>query len=224
VDEPDEEGGSGLTSGSSAGAAGGAGAGGGKTGEGAAPGKTKSVVVRTTNRQTVFLPMPGLVPVEELKPNDLVGCNKDSFLILSKLPVEYDSRVKAMELDEKPNEEYSDVGGADKQIQELKEAIVLPMTHGHLFKALGVRPPKGVLLHGREWNLLWGWGLPRSRCIPCACACAAPSPSACSAGHGQDAAGACVRQVHQRRLPEACRPVPGADVHRRRRQDDPGRV
>jgi 26S proteasome regulatory subunit T5 len=47
-----------------------------------------------------------------------------------------------MELDEKPTEDYSDIGGADKQIQELIEAVVLPMTHAHRFKSLGIRPPK----------------------------------------------------------------------------------
>lgn len=49
------------------------------------------------------------------------------------LPAEYDSRVKAMEVDEKPTEDYSDIGGLDKQIQELVEAIVLPVTHKVLF-------------------------------------------------------------------------------------------
>ncbi len=47
-----------------------------------------------------------------------------------------------MEVDEKPIEEYSDVGGLDKQIQELIEAVVLPMTHKHMFDSLGIRPPK----------------------------------------------------------------------------------
>merc|ERR1711871_1003598 len=108
----------------------------------------KSVVVKTSTRQTIYLPMPGLVDPKELKPGELVGTNKDSYLILEKLPVEYDSRVKAMELDEKPQEEYSDIGGLDKQIQELQEAIVLPMTHADTFKAVGIQAPKGVLLHG----------------------------------------------------------------------------
>ena len=112
----------------------------------------KSVVIKTTQRQTVYLPVAGLVDTRELKPGDLIGTNKDSFLILEKLPTEYDPRVKAMELDEKPTEDYSDVGGCDKQIQELIEAIVLPMTHGERFKKLGVHPPKGVLLHGRAWR------------------------------------------------------------------------
>ena len=74
--------------------------------------------------------------------------NKDSFLVLDKLPPEYDSRVKAMEIDEKPTEEYSDIGGLDKQIEELIEAIVLPMTHKERFDTIGIRPPKGVLMHG----------------------------------------------------------------------------
>ena len=46
--------------------------------------------------------------------------NKDSYLILEKLPTEYDSRVKAMEVDERPTEQYSDIGGLDKQIEEVK--------------------------------------------------------------------------------------------------------
>lgn len=93
--------------------------------------------------KTIFLPMIGLVEAEKLKPGDLVGVNKDSYLILDTLPSEYDSRVKAMEVDEKPTEDYNDVGGLDKQIEELVEAIVLPMTHRERFINLGIKPPKG---------------------------------------------------------------------------------
>lgn len=56
--------------------------------------QTKCVVIKTTTRQTVFLPVVGLVDPNKLKPGDLVGVNKDSYLILDTLPVEYDSRVK----------------------------------------------------------------------------------------------------------------------------------
>jgi len=110
--------------------------------------KCTSAVIKTSTRQTIFLPVPGLVDTAELTPGDLVGTNKDSYLILEKLPAEYDSRVKAMEVDEKPTEEYSDIGGLDDQIKELVEAVVLPMTHRERFEAIGIRPPKGVLLHG----------------------------------------------------------------------------
>ncbi|XP_018647084.1 26S protease regulatory subunit 6a, putative [Schistosoma mansoni] len=110
--------------------------------------KGKCAVIKTSTRQTYFLPVIGLVPPEELKPGDLVGVHKDSYLILEKLPPEFDSRVKAMEVDERPTERYSDIGGLDKQIQELIEAVVLPMTHRDRFEALGIQPPKGVLLYG----------------------------------------------------------------------------
>merc|ERR1711976_276079 len=110
--------------------------------------KGKCAVIKTSTRQTYFLPVIGLVDAEKLKPGDLVGVNKDSYLILQTLPAEYDSRVKAMEVDERPTEQYSDVGGLDKQIQELIEAVVLPMTHKERFENLGIQPPKGVLLYG----------------------------------------------------------------------------
>merc|ERR1719391_549001 len=110
--------------------------------------KGKCAVVKTSTRQTYFLPVIGLVEPEDLSPGDLVGVNKDSYLILEKLPTEYDSRVKAMEVDTRPTEQYSDIGGLDKQIQELIEAIVLPMTHKDRFDKIGISPPKGCLMYG----------------------------------------------------------------------------
>jgi 26S proteasome regulatory subunit T5 len=118
------------------------------TGETTTTAGSKSAVIKTTTRQTVFLPVIGLVDAEDLEPNDAVGVNKDSYLVLEKLPDEFDSRVKAMEVDERPTEEFGDIGGCDKQIQELLEAVVMPMKQAHRFKALGVQAPKGVLLWG----------------------------------------------------------------------------
>ncbi|CAN8101759.1 unnamed protein product [Discula destructiva] len=108
----------------------------------------KSAVIKTSTRQTIFLPLIGLVDPENLKPGDLIGVNKDSYLILDTLPAEYDSRVKAMEVDEKPTEKYSDVGGLDKQIEELVEAIVWPMKEAERFKKIGIKAPKGALMYG----------------------------------------------------------------------------
>jgi 26S proteasome regulatory subunit T5 len=82
-----------------------------------------TIVTAKVVLQTVFLPIIGLVPHEELRPGDLIGVNKDSYLILDKLPAEYDARVKAMEVDERPTETYTDIGGLDKQIEELVEAM-----------------------------------------------------------------------------------------------------
>jgi len=110
--------------------------------------KGKTAVIKTSTRQTVFLPLIGLVPPENLEPQDLIGVNKDSYLVLDTLPAEYDSRVKAMEVDERPTETYTDIGGLEKQIEELVEAIVLPMEQADKFKTLGIKPPKGCLMYG----------------------------------------------------------------------------
>lgn len=108
----------------------------------------KSAVIKTSTRQTIFLPLIGLVDANNLKPGDLIGVNKESYLILDTLPAEYDSRVKAMEVDEKPKEKYQDVGGLDKQIEELVEAVVMPMKEAERFKRIGIKAPKGALMYG----------------------------------------------------------------------------
>lgn len=48
-----------------------------------------------------------------------------------------------VQVDKAPLESYSDVGGLDKQIQEVKEAVELPLSHPELYDEMGIRPPKG---------------------------------------------------------------------------------
>jgi len=43
---------------------------------------------------------------------------------------------------------YDDVGGCRRQMAQIREMIELPLRHPQLFKTLGVKPPRGVLLHG----------------------------------------------------------------------------
>merc|ERR1712159_246669 len=43
---------------------------------------------------------------------------------------------------------YDDVGGVRKQMAQIREMIELPLSHPTLFKTLGVKPPRGVLLFG----------------------------------------------------------------------------
>lgn len=43
---------------------------------------------------------------------------------------------------------YEDIGGCGKAMAMIREMIELPLRHPQLFKNLGVKPPKGVLLHG----------------------------------------------------------------------------
>merc|ERR1712194_705684 len=43
---------------------------------------------------------------------------------------------------------YDDIGGCRRQMAQIREMIELPLRHPTLFKTLGVKPPRGVLLHG----------------------------------------------------------------------------
>ncbi|VVA33925.1 PREDICTED: cell division [Prunus dulcis] len=43
---------------------------------------------------------------------------------------------------------YDDVGGVRKQMAQIRESVELPLRHPQLFKIIGVKPPKGILLYG----------------------------------------------------------------------------
>ncbi|MDR9411820.1 MAG: CDC48 family AAA ATPase [Haloquadratum sp.] len=47
-----------------------------------------------------------------------------------------------------PSVAYEDIGGLDRELEQVREMIELPMRHPELFQRLGIEPPKGVLLHG----------------------------------------------------------------------------
>ncbi|HHW83224.1 MAG TPA: proteasome ATPase, partial [Actinomycetales bacterium] len=58
------------------------------------------------------------------------------------------SEIEDLILEEQPDTEYSDIGGLDPQIEQIRDAIELPFTHPELYREHGLRPPKGVLLYG----------------------------------------------------------------------------
>lgn len=43
---------------------------------------------------------------------------------------------------------YDDIGGMRKQLAQIKEMVELPLRHPELFKSIGIKPPRGMLLFG----------------------------------------------------------------------------
>ena len=43
---------------------------------------------------------------------------------------------------------YDNIGGCKKAMAQIREMIDLSLRHPQLFKTLGVKPPRGVLLYG----------------------------------------------------------------------------
>ncbi len=86
--------------------------------------------------------------IEEIEAGKRVAMNQRTLVITEILPENKDSRVRAMEIIEKPKITFDDIGGLTKERQELEEAIILPLLKPKAFEELGIDPPTGVLLHG----------------------------------------------------------------------------
>lgn len=43
---------------------------------------------------------------------------------------------------------YDDIGGVRKQLQQIREMVELPLRHPNLFKSIGIKPPRGILMYG----------------------------------------------------------------------------
>jgi len=85
---------------------------------------------------------------EGLKPGARVALDQRTMAIVELLPTEKDPSVLGFEVIERPTVSYKDIGGLEKQIRELREAVELPLKHPELFDKIGIEPPKGVLLYG----------------------------------------------------------------------------
>jgi proteasome-associated ATPase len=58
------------------------------------------------------------------------------------------SEVEELVLEEVPDVDYIDIGGLDRQIEQIRDAVELPFLHAELFREHQLRPPKGILLYG----------------------------------------------------------------------------
>ena len=85
---------------------------------------------------------------EELKPGTQVGLNQQSFAVMCVLPTPRDPAVFGMEVEEAPDIAFSQIGGLESQISEIREIVELPLKRPDLFVHVGIEPPKGVLLYG----------------------------------------------------------------------------
>eukprot|EP01071_Lankesteria_metandrocarpae_P010966 Lankesteria_metandrocarpae@DN538_c0_g1_i1.p1 len=85
---------------------------------------------------------------ENLKPGESIALHRHSHSIVDILPPEADSSIQTLQLREKPDVSYSDIGGLDIQKQEIREAVELPLLCPELYKQIGIDPPTGVLLYG----------------------------------------------------------------------------
>jgi len=85
---------------------------------------------------------------ETLKPSSRIAVRSDNYLANRILPSKIDPLVSLMMVEKVPDSTYEMIGGLEKQIEQVKEVVELPIKHPELFDALGIPQPKGVILHG----------------------------------------------------------------------------
>lgn len=90
---------------------------------------------------------------EKVAPTDIeegmrVGVDRQKYSIQIPLPPKIDPTVSLMTVEDKPDVTYEDVGGAKDAMEKLREVLETPLLHPERFVALGIDPPKGILLYG----------------------------------------------------------------------------
>merc|ERR1711933_551941 len=84
-----------------------------------------------------------------LEPGCSVLLHNKTMSVVGILEDDSDPMVSVMKVEKAPLETYADIGGLEAQIQEIKEAVELPLAHPELYEDIGIKPPKGVILYGQ---------------------------------------------------------------------------
>ncbi|XP_034663271.1 26S proteasome regulatory subunit 6B [Drosophila subobscura] len=107
-----------------------------------------NAIIASTTGSNYYVRVLSTIDREMLKQSASVALHKQSNCLVDLVPPEADSTISMLSADEKPDVNYSDIGGLDMQKQEIREAVELPLTHAQLYKQIGIEPPRGVLLYG----------------------------------------------------------------------------
>ncbi|XP_042486985.1 cell division control protein 48 homolog E-like [Macadamia integrifolia] len=101
---------------------------------------------RPVRKGDLFLVRGGMRSVEfkiiETDPADYCVVAPDTEIFCEGEPVRREDEDRLDEVG------YDDVGGVRKQMAQIRELVELPLRHPQLFKSIGVKPPKGILLYG----------------------------------------------------------------------------
>ncbi len=106
------------------------------------------VVVKSSTGPDFIVNAADYITKENLLVGARVALNKQTLAVMGVLPPSYDPIVTGAEIIDKPDVTYTEIGGLDQQILELKEAVEDPLLKPDLYRKVGIEPPKGVLLVG----------------------------------------------------------------------------
>lgn len=105
-------------------------------------------IVSSATGPEYYVSIMSFVDKDLLEPNATVLLHHKSVSIVGVLTEASDPLITVMKLDKAPTESYADIGGLEQQIQEVREAVEIPLLHPELYEEMGIKPPKGVILYG----------------------------------------------------------------------------
>lgn len=105
-------------------------------------------IVSSANGPEYYVNILSFVDKDALEPGCTILMHHRAMAVVGVLQDDTDPMVSVMKLEKAPTESYADIGGLDQQVQEIKEAVELPLTHPELYEEMGIKPPKGVILYG----------------------------------------------------------------------------
>jgi proteasome regulatory subunit len=109
----------------------------------------KKVIIKLTNGNIFYCNFnPETESLKKLQSDDTVLVDQSSLNVIDKIEMGKEVEVEKYVIIEKPTETWAMIGGLIDEKEEIKEVIELPLTHPELFKKIGIKPPKGVLLYG----------------------------------------------------------------------------
>jgi len=82
---------------------------------------------------------------ERLSVGDHLLYDARSGYVIEKLPK---SEAEELVLEEVPDVDYEHIGGLQKELEQVRDAVELPFLHPHVFSEYKLSAPKGVLLYG----------------------------------------------------------------------------
>ena len=105
-------------------------------------------VVSSSVGPEYYVSILSFVDKSQLEPGCSILMHNKVLSVVGLLNDDTDPMVSVMKVEKAPLESYADVGGLETQIQEIKEAVELPLSHPELYEDIGIKPPKGVILYG----------------------------------------------------------------------------
>ena len=86
-----------------------------------------------------YVSMLSFVDKDLIEPNCTVLLHHKVHAVIGVLSDDVDPLVSCMKIEKAPQESYADVGGLEKQIQEIKESVELPLTHPEYYEEMGIQ-------------------------------------------------------------------------------------